>query len=638
MTIDTPTKDLLRQTALKAPLTSGVYLWHDKAGSVIYVGKAKNLKNRLSSYFLPHKDIKTRMLVSHATSIEYITTANEYEAFLLENTLIKKHNPKYNINLKDGKTYPMLCITIKEKFPRLLKTRQHTPDGSLYFGPYPDVTALDAFLDAIKRLYPLRHCKHFKNKPSPCLYYHIKACCGPCCNKITTQTYTLYIEEIRQLLEGKNDIKDKILQEMKQAAALKDFEKAIRLRDGLCALNMLQQKSIVEDFDTDSRDYIAYFSREALTSFIVLRMRGGRLVSRQIYRTKSLSLEQELLSEFIIAFYADDTQVPPYIYVDNASDLVHATHYLQQKAQEHSSVQIIAISPDMQSYTRHKAALDMAKENAREDIIRWQRERGDNPALQELFTFLHLPKVPHRIEGFDIAHLAGKMPVASLVSFYNGNSDKSNYRYFRLRTTDGKIDDFASMKEAVARRYTRLVNEGLPLPDLILIDGGIGQVNAVSSILNTLGVNVPIVGLAKRDEELYLPHNSTPLHLPRRSPALRLLQRVRDETHRFATSKNQELRTKENTANPFMQLAGIGKVRACKLNKTFPDFSSMISANASDIAELLHISKEKTLSIIAQATKLEQEQKLRQASLRATLNDTEDETIATLASSALKDI
>jgi excinuclease ABC subunit C len=243
----------------------------------------------------------------------------------------------------------------------------------------------------------------------------------------------------------------------------------------------------------------------------------------------------------------------------------------------------------------------MAFQNAREDIIRLLRERGDTPALEELKTLLDLDNLPLRIEGFDIAHIGGKFPVASLISFYNGNPDKKNYRYFRLKTTDGIIDDFASMKEAVSRRYTRLLNEQQDLPDLILIDGGIGQVNAAEGILQSLDLDIPIIGLAEKNEEIYLPGNSTPLILPRRSDALRLLQRVRDETHRFATSKNQKLRTKENTESPLLQIPNIGEKRALLLQKEFTTLENLCNQEESKVAQLLHIKADEATDILLNA-------------------------------------
>ena len=598
-------REKLHQTALKAPSSSGVYLWRNPQGTVIYVGKAKNLKNRLSSYFSKGKDIKTRILISRAQSIEYITTANEYEAFLLENNLIKKYTPRYNIDLKDGKSYPVLRIT-NDKFPRLFKTRQMVQDGSLYFGPFPDVAALDTFIDTLYKLYPLRHCKQFKERDYPCLYYHIGRCKAPCCKKIDKDSYNAYIGEISELLEGKGkETEEKLSNEMKAAAAELNFEKAARIRDGLKALMIMQNQNIVEDFSAEDRDYIAFWREGELASFTVLKIREGKVQGRDNYRVTSLNEDDELMPEFINAYYTEETDLPPAIYVPTQEGLDFMERWLKERFT--TQTKIVLVAEPMENYKRHKAALDMAQQNAHEDIIRRLRERGDVPALQELKEQLGLKTLPVRIEGFDIAHIGGKFPVASLISFYNGNPDKKNYRYFRLKTTNGIIDDFASMREAATRRYTRLLNEGTELPDLILIDGGIGQVNAVEGVLKALDLDIPVAGLAKRDEEIYKPGDSTPITLPKRSDALRLLQRVRDETHRFATSRNQRLRTKENVVSAFSQLPGIGPKRERILTQKFMTLEKLAAAQEADVAQALGVKADAATEILMQARRLSQE-------------------------------
>ena len=666
LTTNNPEYEKLHETALKAPSSSGVYLWRNHEETVIYVGKAKNLKNRLSSYFSGNRAIKTELLVSNAASIEYITTANEYEAFLLENNLIKKYSPRYNIQLKDGKSYPVLKIT-NEEFPRFYKTRQvHRTDGASYFGPYPDSGALDTFIDSLYKVYPVRHCRTFKKREAPCMYYHIGRCKAPCCNKIDKETYNLYIDEIRSLLEGKGtETQEKITAQMKEAAAALNFEKAARLRDGLRALTIMQNQNIVEDFAAEDRDYIGYWREGELVSFTVLKIRDGKLLGRDNYRVESLNEDDELLEEFARAYYSDATNLPPKIFIDEKDKAEFLEQWLKQVengkrktesleggpaspsgvppfANAHSltatsglhtlpheseagsgyragitdsvetrSKPVSQVLPPQDgvapylpqeskagsilervtesSSRRDIAALNMARENAKEDIIRRVRERGDMPALNELKDLLHLPRLPERIEGFDIAHIGGKFPVASLISFWKGNPDKKNYRYFRLKTTNGVIDDFASMREAATRRYSRLSNENTELPDLILIDGGIGQVNAVDGILNMLGLDIPIAGLAKRDEEIWRPHASHPICLPRRSDALRLLQRVRDETHRFATSRNQNLRTKENTVSVFASLPHVGEKREKILIKTFTTLENLAASQEAQIAQALHV-------------------------------------------------
>ena len=606
---DNPAYENLHKTALTSPSSSGVYLWRNSEGTVIYVGKAKNLKNRLSSYFSGERQIKTQLLVSSAKTIEYITTSNEYEAFILENNLIKKYSPRYNIQLKDGKSYPSLKLTA-ENFPRLYKTRLIKKDGAAYFGPYPDSGALDTFIETLYSIYPLRHCNTLKKRTSPCMYYHIGRCKAPCCAKITKETYSEYIEEIKALLEGKGEETVlKIKSEMQKAASMLNFEKAARLRDGLKALAILQNQNIVEDNnDFQDRDYINFSRQGETVSFAVLQIRGGKLMGKDIFPVESLADDDELMEEFVTVYYEKQNQIPPEIYVSQETGLEILSRWLKEKTENHSKVIKINCRQDDKRLSpenrRHAASLNMAALNAKEDLIRRVRERGDMPALIELKKVLGLPKLPERIEGFDIAHIGGKFPVASLISFWRGNPDKKNYRYFRLKTTDGIIDDFASMREAASRRYVRLKNEGKQLPDLILIDGGIGQVNAVAGVLKALELEIPVAGLAKRDEEIWLPQSSEPVKLLKNSDALHLLQRVRDETHRFATSKNQILRTKENTVSSFSKIFGVGKAREKILLKEFGTLENLVSSSVQKIAETLKVHRDAAEKILESSKKL----------------------------------
>lgn len=600
----------LHQIALKAPQESGVYLWKNEKDTVIYVGKAKNLKNRLSSYFLAGRSLKTQLLVSHASQIEYITTKNEYEALLLENNLIKKYNPRYNISLKDGKSYPVLRIT-KESFPKVFKTRRVLQDGSTYYGPYPNVNALDTFIETIFQLYPLRRCRTLRKRESPCLYYHMKLCKAPCCGKITEEEYNQSIQEIIKLLEGKtHEALEKVKEEMKAAAKDLNFEKAARLRDGIKAFMILNNQNIVETFDIEDRDYISHYRDGELVSFVVLKIRQGKLIGKENYPAESLNEDEELLGEFMNAYYTKSQQLPPSIYVENNSQLEIISKWIDEsftdKSKDFTTKLVTAKTK------RDQAALQMAYQNAKEDITRRMRDRGDTPAMEELKELLNLDSLPVRIEGFDIAHIGGKFPVASMISFYNGNPDKKNYRYFRLKTTDGIIDDFASMKEAVSRRYTRLLNEQGDLPDFILIDGGIGQVNAAEGVLASLKLDIPIAGLAEKNEEIYLPGCSKPIVLPKRSDALRLLQRVRDETHRFATSQNQKLRTKEKVHNVFSEIEGVGPKRALLLQKNFISLENLSQAEENQISLLLKINSKQASKIKEEAIKLvEKENKIK---------------------------
>ena len=576
-------------------------MWLNSEDVVIYVGKAKNLKNRLTSYFTGQRTLKTKLLVDSAKRIEYITTNNEYEALILENNLIKKYNPRYNINLKDGKSYPVLRIT-NEEFPKIFRTRRILQDGSTYYGPFPDVNSLDFFLESVFKIYPLRHCRIFRKRDTPCLYYHIKQCKAPCCKKITKEEYNIYIDEIKELLNGnEKNVVQKMTEQMKIAAKNLNFEKAARLRDGIKALEVLQNQNIVETFDSEDRDYIAYAGEGELVSFVVLKFRNGKLLGKENYRAESLNDDEDLIGEFMACYYEEKNSVPPAVFIPQTSEFEYISKWLKDAMKSESQLILVTATS---STPRDIAAMQMAKHNAKEDIIRRLRERGDMPAMQELKEKLGLDTLPIRIEGFDIAHIGGKWPVASLISFYNGNPDKKNYRYFRLKTTDGLIDDFASMKEAVSRRYTKLLNEQSDFPDLILIDGGIGQVNAVEEILKSLELDIPVAGLAKRDEEIYLPGNSTPVCLPKRSDALRLLQRVRDETHRFATSRNQTLRTKENIKSIFLEIDGIGERRALQLQKTFITLENLAQATPQDISVCIKTSLQESQNILKQANEL----------------------------------
>ena len=635
-------REALHQYALSAPKTSGVYLWRDEKDIVIYIGKAKSLKNRLSSYFASKRDIKTRILVSRARRIEYIQTDNEYEALLLENNLIKKYKPRYNINLKDGKTYPVLKIT-NERYPRLFRTRRIQNDGARYFGPFPNVPAVDDFLSLIKRTYTLRQCKRLK-KREPCLYFHIGRCSAPCADKISETDYRKDIDEIALLLEG--DLKKplaELTEKMKAAAAAREFEKAARIRDGMQAVRALRGQNSVEDMDPEARDYIGWAAEGALITFTVFKMRGGKVVGRDLYRTESLKDEAEVLPEFLIAYYTDPKQTPPHIFVCAGQEYELAEQWFADRlgvkvtitaipledrkqasddtiAASIEETESVAATTDFIQTTalvaaektpvygtailrRHKAALAMAQFNAKEDAARRVKELGDFPALEELQKILSLDRPPHRIEGFDIAHLHGKYTVASLISFKDGNPDKKNYRIFRLRTTDGIIDDYASMREAVARRYTRLLNEAAELPDLIMIDGGIGQVNAAKAILDALELDIPLVGLAEKNEELYRPHINKPIVLPRRSAALRVLQRVRDETHRFANTRNNRLRSKEELHLQFEQLPHIGEKRAARLLRSFSSIEKLAAASVEAAAAAARITQAQAEEVIAAARK-----------------------------------
>jgi excinuclease ABC subunit C len=598
----------------------------DGENRIIYVGKARILRNRLISYFSGEKDIKTSILMRRVRAIETIIVSNEYEALLLENTLIKQHSPKYNINLKDGKTYPVIRITAEE-VPRVFITRHVVENGSRYFGPFPNIQAADTMLELTDKLFPLRKCRTLRKREAPCMYYHIGRCAAPCCGKISREDYARYVALVEQLFSGETgSLVQELSREMRAAAAELHFERAAQLRNAVKAMEDLSQGAAMVDFDGEGRDYIAWASEGIFTSYSVFSMRGGKMTGRELFRTRSAADEEESLETFAAAYYTPDRPPPPKIYLAlgaGAADQAAGTGAGKDSggtdcAGSGGKGPAEPFKPGLEGLRRwfagqfgrapsilspgekrHAAILAMARQNALEDLRLRLKERGAGPALDELVRSLELRRHPERIEGFDIAQLDGKHPAASLISFKNGIPDRKQYRHFKLRTVIGVVDDFAAMREAVRRRYSRLIREGRDLPDLILIDGGIGQVNAAKGVLDELGMNCDVAGLAKRDEEIWLPRAKTPIRLSRDSEALKLLQFVRDETHRFATSLNQRLRSKDLFFPVLESIEGIGPKRAAALMKAYVTIEAL--AAAGDIAERCGISAAAARAVRASA-------------------------------------
>lgn len=593
----------LKELISDFPLSPGVYMMKDSQGRIIYIGKAKELKKRVSSYFTGEKDLKTRILVRKIGTIEYIITENEYEALILENNLIKKWKPHYNVNLKDGKSYPVIRIT-KEAFPRIYKTRHIVHDGSEYYGPYADVNQIDAFLELMEKLYPLRKCRGpLKKRYTPCLYYHIGRCSAPCAGKISEEAYNGHVDSVRKLLKGHNremkDVISRLQREMEEAAEDLNFERAAEVRDSIGVIEgtrKLQQD--VEDFNLHVRDYIACVMREHIVSISVLQMREGKILGREIHRAESFGTEQDALINFFLQYYQDPEDIPEQIFVSHSVD----TEILQRVFDEllnsvktgrtadgpvsdadnavgkkRSARKVRIKKPNS---GKHYRIMRMALENAVMDAEKRLKSHENIPGLEELQKVLGLRKLPKRIEGFDIAQLAGKYPAASLISFYNGNPDKKNYRRFHVKKLEGRIDDYEAIREVVARRYTKIINEKLKLPDLVLIDGGKGQVSAAKEILDALGLDdLPVAGLAKEFEEIHLPAaDENPIRLPRSSEALKILQAVRDETHRFATAFNQQLRTKDSKFSLLESVPGIGPKRSRELMKSYGSLQNILKA------------------------------------------------------------
>ena len=585
-----------RALVRQAPESPGVYIMRDPDAHIIYVGKAKVLKNRLLSYFSGKKDIKTRHLVSRVERIEWLLAGSEYDALLIENNLIKEHSPKYNINLKDGKTYPSIRVT-NEEFPRVFRTRRIINDGSEYFGPFPSAETIDIYLELIKKLFPLRRCVTMRKRETPCMYYHIGRCPGPCAGKISREDYMARVGQIRKLLSGETtELLADLRTKMEEAALVCHYEEAASLRDAIKAVDLFVGRSNVQDFDPASRDYLAWHCDGDLVAFIVFTMREGRMKGRDSFIAPLYDTEEEAIQSFLSSYYSAQRLPPPSVYLMKATATKPVAEYFRKQL----GVRTRFLIPKEQ---RHAASMNLAVQNAREELVKRRREIGDTQALMELRSALGLASIPMRIEGFDIAHLAGKNTVASLISFKNGIPDKRNYRYFRIKSLGkGAIDDFASIREAVARRYTRLINEGAELPDLILVDGGAGQVSAAKEILDELGLDCELAGLAKKNEEVYLPGRLAPVVLPKDSAALRVLVAIRDETHRFATGLSKKLRTRDLRFTLLKSVEGIGEARAKRIMKTFGSMGAIATAEAGTIAKAAGVSLEVALAVKEKAS------------------------------------
>ncbi|MBN1699388.1 MAG: excinuclease ABC subunit UvrC [Spirochaetales bacterium] len=583
----------LKRKIDEMPDKPGVYLFKNRK-KIIYVGKARSLKKRLKSYFSGEKDIKTQILTERASDIEVIITRNEYEALLLENSLIKQWTPRFNINLKDGKSYPVIRIT-DERFPRVFRTRHIVFDGSQYFGPFPDTRRIDLYLQIIERYFPLRKCKgKLKKRKHPCLYYHIKRCSAPCCGSITQEEYNLTVDRIRKLLSGKtDDLLHELKKRMTEAAGRMDYERAAAYRDRMHAITHVREVQQVVDPHHEARDYIGYATHENLCTFVVLKYRGGILSGREVFPVEFYSTETEALCQCIIQYYDKIRTLPSAVYLPAGSSDEETLRAYFSDSKGNVRIKIPRKG-------KHADVIATAEENAREEIEARIRKLDSLKALEELESVLGIGRLPSRIEGFDISHLAGEYTVGSMVSFSGGLADKASYRYFRLRSLgDGKIDDYEALREVVARRYTRVVNEHLTRPDLILVDGGKGQLSSVCKILRALELaDIPVIGLAKKNEEIFVPGKENPIILDPASPALRLLEAVRDEAHRFAVGLNRRLRKKSVSHSILENIKGIGRKRSAMLLHTFGSIGKMIEAGPGEVAKAARIPVQKAEEVL----------------------------------------
>jgi excinuclease ABC subunit C len=576
------------------PDLPGVYIMKNAEGRTIYVGKARSLRNRIRSYFAGEKDIKTRFLLARMTDVEVIITNTEYEALILENNLIKERTPQYNIDLKDGKTYPVIRLTAEE-FPRVFRTRRIVFDGSEYFGPFPKPQQIDLYLRLIERHFPL--CKYRgsqKQRAYPCLNYHMGRCAGACCGKITREEYLKIVDGVRKLLSGRSvELLRELREKMKAASDAQEFERAAKLRDQIHAIEEVSVEQRVQEFSEEDRDYIALAPCGEALVFVVLQVRAGKLMGKEVFQVAEYAPDEEALSHFVERYYAERRTVPEAVFVCQPVDEENLSAWLHEIAGRP-----IAVRTPRRG--RHTKLMEMAETNAREEAAKAARGAAMSAALESLRADLGLPVTPRAIEGFDISHLEGTDTVASLVRFTDGKPDRRLYRAFAIRTLDGKIDDFESIREAVARRYTRVVNEELERPDLILIDGGKGQLSAARGVLTALGLeSIPVAGLAKKREEIFLPGREEPLVLDEASASLRILEAVRNESHRFATRINRRKRAKRVALTLLEGIEGIGQARSRRLMTVFGSVEAIMAAGVDEVQKKAGIPRATAATLLA---------------------------------------
>lgn len=559
------------------PDQPGCYLMKDKNGTIIYVGKAKILKNRVRSYFRGSHDTKTERLVSEIDDFEYIVTESNIEALLLEINLIHKNNPKYNIMLKDDKTYPFIKIT-NEKYPRLMITRKVLKDKALYFGPYPDVNAANETKKLLDRLFPLRKCN--PSQKTPCLYYHLGQCLCPYAFDVDPQVYKDMVEEIKGFLSGGHtEIQDRLQEKMAYAAAHMEFEKAAEFRDQIKAIETVMTRQKMTNVDLIDRDVFGYAVDKGWMCVQVFFVRQGKLIERDVSIFPFYDDASEAFLTFIGQFYQENEHfVPKEVLIPDDIDkesveALLATKVLQPQRGEKKKLVKLASK---------NAAVAL---NEKFDLIVRKQERTIG-AVEKLGNAMNIP-APIRIEAFDNSNIMGTNPVSAMVVFIDGRPAKNEYRKYKIKTVQGP-DDYASMREVIYRRYSRVLKEGLPFPDLILIDGGKGQVDVAKDVLaNQLGVDIPVAGLAKNDKhktsELLFGPDLEVVPLERNSQEFFLLQRIQDEVHRFAITFHRQLRSKNSFASKLDNIEGLGPKRKKNLLKEFKSLKNITAASVEEL-------------------------------------------------------
>lgn len=595
------------------PTTPGVYLWHDKYNRIIYVGKAINLRNRVRSYVRQdaNRAPKVTAMMRRAVDVEIIQTKTEMEALILENTLIKEHHPKYNIMLRDDKTYPYIKVAVQEDFPRVYMTRRMERDEAKYFGPFTDVTAVHQVLKLLRLYYPLRTCRSMK-VDRPCLQYHMHYCEAPCVGLVKAEKYRTYIDEVVQLFEGKHTpLLDTIQKKMEDAAEQLKFEQAARYRDQLTSIGKIQEKQRMVTQRGDL-DVLGIAMEGNLACVQLLFIRGGRLLGRENYFVNTEGDEAEIImTEFIKQYYGSTTFIPKELLLpmESSEQQLFTEWFTDMKGQN------VDISVPQRGYK--KDMINMAHENAQtflnERRRQWQHEIDKTGgAVKRLAEVLDLPRLPERMECFDISHTQGAETVASMVVFEGGKPAKKEYRRFKLKTTQGKPDDFKSMAEIMERRYGNETD--WPMPDLIVIDGGKGQLNAALPLIRQVGVvDVPVISLAKRIEEVFVEGKSDSIILSHHTPELQLLQQIRDEAHRFAITYHRKLRGKRNLESILDHIEGIGPKRRQALWKEFGTLEKMKEASVEELEQVESMNRKsaQTLYNFFRMSKAEKQEVLR---------------------------
>ncbi|WP_405280590.1 excinuclease ABC subunit UvrC [Methanobrevibacter sp.] len=556
------------------PNKPGVYIMRDDTDTIIYIGKAKNLVKRVKSYFREKLDRpKTQILMSHFDNLEYIVTNSEKEALILEATLIKKHRPRYNVQLKDDKRYPYVKIT-SESFPRLVITRNVTKDG-IYFGPFTDVGSVKQTVKFLKSLFKIRTCR---NMDGPCLNAQIDLCYAPCDGKISEKEYSEIINKIDLFFQGKySTIVKNLKEEMAEAAKNEEYEKAAVIRDQIASIEEIMEKQFVDLVDDDlDQDVIAIAPSKNEVVVIIMPIRNGKIVGRDDFLMSGSQYDSssEVLFAFIQQYYGYNRHIPKQILLDEDID---EKELLEDWLSDLRGNKVHIKVPQKGVKLR---LVKMARKNA--EIIQHQKKKMEN-ALIELKKYLKLENLPRVIEGYDISNISGKFAVGSKVSFKDGKPNKKMYKHFKMETPGP--NDFAMMEELLTRRLKMVDRD--PEPDLIVIDGGKGQLGMACGVLDKLDLaHIPIIGLAKEFEEIYVPNTKRPIIIPKNNKALHLLQQVRDESHRFAITYHRKLRSKNIQASSLDDIAGVGKKRKVALLKEFGTLENIKNASIDDLAKI----------------------------------------------------